>query len=66
MAYKYINSKGQSYFLHTTEVTLRGSGKKQQIFFFAREEKSGSLENIPEGYIIVENKKTGLPVLKKG
>lgn len=65
MAYQHKNSKGQTYYLHGTEVTLRGSGKKQRIFFFAKETRTGSLDELPSGYFVVESKKTGLPVLKK-
>jgi len=65
MAYSYANSKGQTYFLHSKEVTLRG-GRRQRIFFFAREEREeGGLDAVPEGYRVVENKKTGLPMLKR-
>ncbi len=67
MAYQHTNKKGTGYYLHSTEITLRGSGKKQTIYFFAREVKpTGSLDAVPAGYIVVENSRTGLPVLKKG
>lgn len=64
MAYAHTNSKGQTYFLHSRNVTLRG-GRKQMIFFFAREEKDGALDEVPHGYHVIENKKTGLPMLKR-
>ena len=64
MAYAHTNSKGQQYILHSRNVTLRG-GRKQQIFFFAREEKEGALDAVPAGMIVIENKKTGLPMLKR-
>ncbi|MEK7528472.1 MAG: hypothetical protein AAB592_01780 [Patescibacteria group bacterium] len=65
MAFSHTNSKGQTYFLHTKEVTLRG-GRLQRIFYFAREVKpQGGLDAVPEGYEVVENKKTGLPMLKR-
>ena len=65
MAYAHTNSKGQTYFLHSKAVTLRG-GRKQTIFYFARDErKENALEEVPEGYTVVENKKTGLPMLKR-
>lgn len=65
MAYGHKNSKGQTYFLHTKEVTLRG-GRKQRIFFFARDERpADALDAMPEGYKVIENKRTGLPMLKK-
>lgn len=64
MAYSHTNSKGQTYFLHGKVVTLRG-GRKQQIYYFAREEKDDALDELPDGYMVVENKRTGLPMLKK-
>lgn len=65
MAYAHKNSKGQTYYLHHKEVTLRG-GRKQVIYYFAREEKGeGELEAVPEGMMVIENKRTGLPMLKK-
>ncbi len=65
MAYKFTNSRNQDYFLHRTEVTLRGSGKKQTIFFFARDVRDTAIDEIPQGYKVVEAQKTGLPILKK-
>ncbi|EKD92523.1 MAG: hypothetical protein ACD_28C00409G0001 [uncultured bacterium] len=64
-AFSYKNSKGQTYFLHGKMVTLRG-GRQQQIYFFAREEKKDALNQIPASYEVVENKRTGLPMLRKG
>lgn len=65
MAYMHKNSKGQSYYLHSRDVTLRGSGKKLTIYFFARKEGRGALGAIPSAYKVIESKKTGLPLLKK-
>lgn len=64
MAYAKTNSKGQTYYLHGKNVTLRG-GRKQMIYYFAREVKPGALDELPEGRMVVENKKTGLPLLKR-
>lgn len=65
MAYSHDNSKGQTYYLHGKMVTLRG-GRKQQIYYFSREvKKADALEEIPGGYTVVENKRTGLPMLRK-
>lgn len=64
-AYSHVNSKGQTYYLHQRDVTLKG-GRQQRIYFFAREEKEGVIDALPEGYIVVENTRTGLPILKKG
>lgn len=64
MAYTHKNSKGQTYILHSKDVILRG-GRHQTIYYFAREEKKGALGAVPAGYLVVENKRTGLPMLKK-
>lgn len=63
-AFSYTNKKGQTYFLHTREVTLK-NGRVQRIYFFAREVRDGALEAVPAGYEVVETKRTGMPVLKK-
>jgi hypothetical protein len=66
MAHAHTNKKGQTYYLHTKEVTLRG-GRKQRIYFFARDERDeGGLDSVPEGFVVVENERTGLPLLKRG
>lgn len=53
------------YTLHKRDVTLKG-GRRQTIFFFARAKpKSGTPTDMPAGYAIGVNKRTGLPYLKK-
>lgn len=64
MAYSFTNSKDQTYFLHKREVTLK-NGRKQTIYFFAREERDGAIDAVPAGYQVVETQRTGMPVLKK-
>lgn len=63
MAFSFKNSKGQTYILHATTRVLK-SGKKQHLYYFAKTQKTGSLDAIPAGFQVVESK-TGLPVLKK-
>jgi len=65
-AYSFTNSKGQTYYLHTRDVTLK-NGRVQTIYFFAREIKDNAtpLQEVPAGYMAVETKRTGMPVLKK-
>ncbi len=63
MAYAFENSKGNTYYLHKKDTTLK-NGRKQTIYFFAREVKDGSLDRVPEGYEVSESR-NGLPVLKK-
>ena len=64
MPYTHTNRKGQTSSLHGKEVTLQ-NGRKQQIYYFAREPKTGeALDALPAGRAIVENPRTGLPFLK--
>lgn len=63
MAFVHTNSKGTDYILHSRETALE-NGNRQTIYFFAKEEKEGALDEVPEGYIVSETK-NGLPVLKR-
>jgi hypothetical protein len=64
MPYRHTNSRGQTYYLHGKEVTLQ-NGRKQRIFYFAREPKAGeALDALPAGREVIENPRTGLPFLK--
>jgi len=64
MAYSTQSKKtGETYYLHSKDVTLRG-GRKQKIYYFAREEKDNACD-MPDGYAVMENSRTGLPMLKK-
>ena len=63
-AFSYTNKKGQTYYLHTRDVKLK-NGRVQTIYFFARDVRAGSLDAVPAGYMVVETKRTGMPVLKK-
>ncbi len=64
MAYEFTNSKGVKYFLHFKDVNLKG-GREQRIYFFARDVRPGSLDEIPAGFEVMETERTGMPVLKK-
>lgn len=63
MAFSHTNSKGRTYFLHGRETELK-NGRKQTIYFFAKEVKEGALDAVPEGRVVSESR-NGLPVLKK-
>lgn len=63
MAFSYKNSKGNTYYLHGRETTLK-NGAKRYIYFFAKEEKDGVMDAVPGGYQVIETA-NGLPVLKK-
>lgn len=65
--YAHRNSKGVTYYLHSTEVTLRG-GKPQTIFFFrkdigGRSSQPGGKEyqpaELPETHTVRENPRNG-------
>ena len=63
MAYSYTNSKGKTYILHSKDTILK-NGNSQTIYFFAKDEREGSLDSVPAGYEVSESK-NGLPVLKR-
>lgn len=64
MAFEFKNSRGVSYYLHSKEVLLKG-GRKQMIYFFARDVRPGALDSVPPEYMVQETAKTGMPILKK-
>lgn len=53
MGYEHTNSRGTKYHLHA-----RG-----KLFYFSKD-ASDSID-LPDGYTVVENQRTGLPMLKK-
>ncbi len=55
---------GKSYHLHSKEVKLAG-GRLQRIYYFAGEAGENAIDALPEGYEVFENKRTGLPMLRK-
>jgi hypothetical protein len=63
MPYKYKNSKGNEYVLHARTTKLR-NGKEQTLYYFAKEQKAGALDVVPDGYRVTETV-TGLPVLQR-
>ena len=65
MAYSVQSKKtGETYYLHSIDVILRG-GRKQTIYYFGRQVKEGAMDDLPAGYAVMENSRTGLPMLKK-
>lgn len=65
MAYSVKSKKsGKMYHLHTKEVKLAG-GRLQKIYYFAGDVGKGSLDALPAGYEVMENQRTGLPMLRK-
>ena len=65
MAFSTVSKKsGKTYFLHS-RVTVLKCGREQRIYFFAGEVKDGAIDKLPDGYMVSENDRTGLPILKK-
>jgi len=66
MAYEHTNSKGVTYYLYKTEVTLRG-GKPQTIFFFAKspDNPKGERADLPEDRQVKENPRNGFLTISK-
>ena len=60
MAYEHTNSKGVKYYLHKSEVTLRG-GKPQTIYFFTKTAKNakGTPCDLPADREVNENPRNG-------
>jgi hypothetical protein len=65
MAYTHTNSKGTVYHLHAQTMTL-AAGRQQVLHYFAKEVKATATPcDLPEGYEVVENPRTGLPFIKR-
>ncbi len=65
MAFSVVSKKsGKTYYLHVREQTNK-DGKVTRLYFFAREQKDGVLDKLPDGYAVIENERTGLPFLKR-
>jgi hypothetical protein len=63
MAYTFTNSKGATYTLHRTRVTMK-NGQERTLHYFAREAGPKAIDSVPAGYVAVEAP-SGMPVLKK-
>jgi hypothetical protein len=65
MAYSVKSKKsGKTYYLHSKEVKLKGD-RKQRIYYFAGTQTKDAMNALPAGYEVTENKRTGLPMLRK-
>ena len=58
MAYSKVNSRGQTYWLHSREG--RGGAK---LFFFSKDATDST--DLPDTLQVIENARTGLPMVKK-
>jgi len=65
VAYSTKSKKsGKTYYLHSKNVVLKG-GHKQTIYYFASKAGANAINALPTAYMVVENDRTGLPILKK-
>lgn len=58
---------GETYYLFSKEVTLRG-GRKQRIYYFSRDSRNAkgqAVTDLPAGMEVMENERTGLPMLRR-
>lgn len=61
--HEHTNSKGKKFFLHARDQVLKG-GRTVRLHYFGGQPKEGGVP-LPDGHEIVENAKTGLPMLKR-
>jgi hypothetical protein len=65
MAFSTVSKKsGKTYFLHSRKQKLKG-GQEVTLYYFGGEAKEGAIDAVPEGMEIIENERTGLPMLRK-
>ncbi|MBW6414332.1 hypothetical protein KZZ20_02165 [Methylacidiphilum fumariolicum] len=65
MAYQVVSKKSdKTYYLHSREQVLR-NGHKVTLYYFSTQIGDGALDALPNGYIVTESERTGLPILKK-
>jgi hypothetical protein len=65
MAFSVVSKKsGKTYFLHSRLQKLKG-GKEVTLYYFGGEAKEGAIDALPEGMEVMENERTGLPMLRK-
>jgi hypothetical protein len=65
MAYTVVSKKsGKTYHLHARQQKLKG-GQEVTLYYFGGEAKAGAIDALPAGMEVMENERTGLPMLRK-
>lgn len=65
MAFSVVSKKsGKTYYLHARLQKLKG-GQEVTLYYFAGAPGEAAIDALPNGYLVSENEKTGLPLLKK-
>lgn len=67
MAYKYTNSIGTVYYLHTKKDTVLRGGVKRTIYYFSKSpnNEKGEPCDLPEGYYVKEYSRNKFPFAAK-
>lgn len=63
MGYTYTNLKGTKYYLNSQQVQLK-NGQRSTIYFFSKDMRRKTHIDMPDGKVVKETERTGLPVLK--
>jgi hypothetical protein len=65
MAYSVVSKKSnKTYYLHSRLQKLKG-GQEVTLYYFGGEAKVGAIDALPAGMEVIENERTGLPMLRK-
>lgn len=65
MAFSVVSKKSKkTYYLHSRLQKLKG-GQEVTLYYFAGEAKAGAIDAVPAGMEVIENERTGLPMLRK-
>jgi hypothetical protein len=65
MAFTVASKKsGKTYHLHARPQELKG-GQTVVLYYFAGVPGPLAIDALPDGYVVSENERTGLPLLKK-
>ena len=65
MAFSVVSNKSKkTYHLHSRQQKLKG-GREVTLYYFAGAVGDGALDALPDGMEVIENERTGLPMLRK-
>ena len=66
MSFSVVSKKSEQKHITSTSrlKSVRGGGITN-LYYFGGEKKEGHLDKLPDGYTVIENERTGLPMLKK-
>ena len=65
MAFSVVSKKSaKTYHLHSRQQKLKG-GQEVTLYYFSGTVGAGALDTLPDGMEVIENERTGLPMLRK-